>query len=182
MPFTDTQIVLNALRAHLEALRFPGDAVVLPGEPVFERVALYDIPNLNQGLQDLLIFEGRVCLVVPMPEEFEDSQQGQVLKTTYTQEFALIVCDQDYGAGTRAAYFGDGDNPGVLAIKHLVARSLVGADFGLPQVVLRLRSAESLRLTGADGLDQSRDGYLITLSTPMGVEKTTLSSAQRINQ
>lgn len=182
MPFINTKSFLDGLVAKLSGLTFPAGSDPWAETPVFQAVRLYDIPQLEEALKDLLEFSERLCLIVPREDRFEPATKGHSMEVSKTSNVLLIITDRDYAPG-KASYFGGPDHPGVTHIKDLVIEELIGETLDLPHVLLTPEDGESIRVaSSADKLQEGREGYRQFFSTPMGTVKRTILRGRSLNR
>ncbi len=118
MSLKPTLTVLDALKAKIEALQWVPAAGA--AEAAFQKVALFDMSDLETALQELLIFDGRVCVIVLVSEQFENGAGGGLkLIMRQLRHVSLLIADRDYG-NRQNALTGSETSPGVLALKDLV--------------------------------------------------------------
>lgn len=86
--------VVNAIVALVTALKL-ADTVT----PAFERVELFDSEDLVAAFEFLLITEQRVCVVVPLTEEFPTVFEG--LKMTVKRKLPVAILCSDRVLGSR---------------------------------------------------------------------------------
>lgn len=89
-----TSEIVNAIVAVVTALKL-ADTVT----PAFNRIELFDSEDLVAAFQFLLITEQRVCVVVPLTEEFDNVFSG--LKLTVKRRLPLAILCSDKVLGSR---------------------------------------------------------------------------------
>lgn len=97
-------------------------------EKLFERVELYGNASLARALADLVITEGRVCLVVPTAVRRLNEAHGTSVMTRRFLQVDLLIADRAFYQAPRAAVFGGDRNAGVIEMGELVERALAGID------------------------------------------------------
>ena len=122
--FVSTGDIATALKTQVQAVKLADNATA-----AFQRVEMFDSESLLEAFQMLLISEQRICLIVPLTENWQTEVQTRKLITRRTVNFALIISDRIIGKRSTALY-GDGTaaTPG--------AHKLVA--FTLPQVTGQL--------------------------------------------
>jgi len=174
MSWRKTKTILDALKTKLESLVFP-EGHALEGDAIFKNVRLYDIPDLEKALMDLLEFEDRICLVVSGGDFWRNDQRGTSIESHRDGEIILIMSDQDYAPG-KSSFFGDGTKPGIINFKEDVISAIAGETIGIRGCSLVPLEGVSLRFAKEDGkLDSSREGYRLFLNVNMGTENLELS-------
>lgn len=171
MSFQSTTSIIEALKSGLTGLRFPNDAVAygaLAGELMFQQVDVYDVPQVELAVRDLLNFKNRIALIFPRGERFEHVGGNGGLKITQTGEYLVVICDRDYAPG-KSAFFGGPGQPGVLAMKEIVLAAAIGESLGIPGSVVVPVDGESVRIAeSAQALAKGREGYRIFFDITMG--------------
>lgn len=181
MSFIQTKSVIDALKSKLETMVFPSDSS-FAGQSLFQSVEAYDIPRLETALRDLLNFDDRICLIVPMPETFENTTSGGELRTIKRQQILLILSDKDYVPG-KPAFFGNDTQPGVLCMKDIVVEQLLGASLDLNHVIFSPVDGESLRVAEDEKqLQKSREGYRLIFETPMGEVRAQIQRGRSLKR
>lgn len=180
MKWRKTKTILDALKTLLESLVFP-EGHALEGDNIFKSVQLYDIPDLETALKDLLEFNDRICLVVTAGDFWRNEQKGNEMRSHRTGEIILIMSDQDYAPG-KASFFGNGTQPGIINFKEDVMEAITGETLGIQQCVIIPGEGVSLRFAKEDGkLDSSREGYRAFLKVNMGTQAFKLSRGTSLN-
>lgn len=168
MDFVSTSEILTALKAKIVALQLTDMSAA------FEKVAVYSKPNLAQALQDLLIFEDRVCLIIPDGDDYQNEDSGRILISKCTRRVVLLLADRDYG-DRQAASTGDGDNPGVIELDRLVVNSLIGDNLGLARVRVKCDVSEPFTISAKERDQLSgREAWHLDLAVEAGVLKTVI--------
>lgn len=173
MSFVETTTVLKELSEALKALSFSeGD---FAGEKVFNSVDSYDVPRIEQALTDLLNFDDRVCLIIPISEDYQSRQKNSSFFTVREGRFLLLISDRDYTPG-KPSFYGSETHPGVLQMKEAVINALHGESLDLHQVVITPLGGESIRVSESEkNISNSREGYRLILKISMGSKKQILS-------
>jgi hypothetical protein len=130
--FLSTLALLTAVKTDLSARHYsqptPNDPAVLStdlSKPLlFERVEFFSNKNLQQALQQLRLMDNRICLLVPIGDDYTNTIAGNTLTSQRATEFMLMLADRDFSieAGKMTASF---DTPGILALKDLAVEALM---------------------------------------------------------
>jgi hypothetical protein len=164
--FIPTLTLLQAVRAAVAAITLPAPF----SGAAFAETRLYAHENLTQALRDLLVFEDRVCLIIPTAARHENTESGRFLQCRRETEFALLVCDRVYGGQFDAeAALGNADTPGMIALAELTIGALAGQSLDLPSVCLKPGAGEPFRLTSAERDEApGRECWAQTFTTSAG--------------
>lgn len=182
MAFTRTKAVLDALEAKLKTLTFP-EGHAFAGESVFKAVRLYDIENIEQGINDLFEYDGRLCFVVPVAEGFKHTQNGASLSSVRLGEYSLLMSDEDYEPGIPAFMGDDATYPGLINLKDEVLEQILGESLGLRNVVVMPVQGNAYRFANSEkDLEQSREGWVMQIDISMGRAQTKLGAGTTINR
>ena len=174
MTWRKTKTILDALKTKLESLVF-AEGHDLAGDSIFKSVRLYDIPDLQTALSDLLEFSDRICLVVDAGDVWRNDDRGRCVESHRDGEIILIMSDQDYAPG-KSSYFGSDAQPGIINFKEDVIDAIAGESIGIKRCVLKPLEGQSLRFAKDDeSLDSSREGYRLFLKVNMGSKGLELS-------
>lgn len=128
MSFLKTTALFALVKGLLTALETESE------EPLFERIEFYDSQKMAEALRALTIFKTRVGILVPAGDTYSNALNGQVLTSSRTTQFHLLIGDRDYSTKP-GAFFGTDKNVGVLDMKDIVVEALTGAKVG-PGMVL----------------------------------------------
>lgn len=120
--------IVNAIVALVSALVMPGQDD--PDVKAFEKVVLFDTQDLAEAFQFLTLVEQRVCLVVPLDEQFEESLPaigGVALKYLWKRRLPVVVICSDRVLGDRtAAWWGSDSEEGAYALAESVLPAVTG--------------------------------------------------------
>ena len=136
--FIPTIDIMAALKTFLAAIVLTPAEGETPEVKLFDKVEFYTMPNLVKALEDLRIFKQRVCLIVPSGDEFDNEVEGRQLTSDADYEFVLLMADRDYGRRQDAST-GDDKRPGVIRIKDIVIKELLGENLGFAPRRLNFR-------------------------------------------
>lgn len=166
MAFLRTTAVLNALKSTLAALTFP-DGHSFAGQKLFGSVRLYDVGDIEAAIKDLFEYDDqRLCFVIPVGDGLRSEQRGNVLSTTKTGRYSLLLSDKDYEPG-KPAVFGDDTFPGLINLKDDLIESLVGETIGIKGAIVEPMEGESYRFKNKS-TPQGREAYVLELLIAMG--------------
>lgn len=112
------------------------------GGPAFAAVAVFDLADLGQALQDLAVSGDRLALIVVEGEQFTNERQGRNLVTRHTLQFSILAVDANLGS-RQAALFGGALAAGVETPGAAPAPMSLGA-LGLRDLLLGVRPAAAL--------------------------------------
>ncbi len=93
--------------------------------PAFDRVARFDSEQLTEAFRYLLVTEQRVCVIVPLDEEFETVIERQKLVVTRRLPVGLAVSDRVLGDRS-AALWGNDETPGTVNLVELALPAVTG--------------------------------------------------------
>lgn len=173
--FVSTIYLLEALRRQLSALTLPAPRAA---EAAFQIVRPCAHENLAGALRELVVYEDRVCLIVPTATRHANARAGRVLTSRRTAEFLLLIADRAYAdADGSEAAFGGPDAPGAAALAELVIAALTGRSLGLPGVALEPGAGEPFRVgPGKDrALPAGRECWAQAFSTAAGEMRCDLT-------
>ena len=126
---------MKAIVARVTALTLPSDPPVDPPVTAFQRVGLFDSERLTEAFKYLLVSEQRVCVVVPLHEEF--SSVANHLKLISTRMLPVMILCSDRVLGDRtAALWGSDTEIGAQALMELVLPEVTGVLLPAPNKVL----------------------------------------------
>jgi len=103
--------------------------------PAFERVELFDSEQIVEAFRYLIITEQRVCVIVPMDEQFETITEKQKLLSRRMLQVMLLISDRVHGS-RKAALWGDDVTPGALNLMELVLPAITGLVLPNPDGVI----------------------------------------------
>lgn len=115
----ETNLIQARILSALRAATFTANSDVWDGLDIFsddpvKQVKWFDLFDIRQALEELLMFKGRICVVLYGPWTYSNEilSGGKGFIATRTSEVELIVSDRDYG-NRQDAVTGDADNPGI---------------------------------------------------------------------
>lgn len=172
MNFLPTIDIMRAMQTTLAALMLPAPR---DGEKAFESVRMYAHENLFGALKELLLFDDRICLVVPVGNEHESKRDAAVITMRRTAKFVLLVSDRVYGDTDSEAALGSANAVGALALGEMVADAIGGQSLGLPNAGFLLGTGEPLGLSDDERNSAGvRECWALPVSTYAGETRTTL--------
>ena len=169
--------VLRAIQSLLQGL------TVSDGSAAFETVALYDLPNLDTALSDLLEnTTARVCLVVPSGIDYASTQTGTSMIISPILSLELILSHQDYEPG-KPALWGSDVYPGVVNIIDPVRAMLDGNQLSLdPRLTVVPQSAGSIRVAAdEETVGEGREGMVLGYQVHFPPEKYPLNRGAHLS-
>ena len=165
MAYLPTITILEALKTTLAALKDAEE------NTVFEYVAIYDAPDIEEALRDLSRqYEKRVCLILPGQESYqEESTLSRRIAT-----FTLIMGDRDRKPGP-VALVGDlsAGQQGIIRMKDTVVTALTGHTLALAGLQLRPGTGGPHLQYDGDQDDRPRRGWIQRFETPAGSIRLT---------
>jgi hypothetical protein len=130
--FINTSMVLNALStilSDLQGLYANGQWTVDTSQPVnspaFGSVKIFDADDLVEAFKWLTITPQRVCVIVPLAEQFQEESINIKMIVRRIFPVALMISDRVMGDRT-AALLGNGQTPGAMGLKDLVLPAVTG--------------------------------------------------------
>lgn len=175
--------ILNAVKAKLEALAYTADDPVdagFVGEDLFTSVELFDATDIVEALGQLLNFDDRACVLVPLAEDFESDRISGGIKTEGAFELLCVMTDRNYAPGERVAMFGNADHPGLVNTAEIVTNALNGTlELSSQRVAVWPILGEGLEIADSDQKYQTRKGYRLNFRITTGTLETTLRRGQR---
>lgn len=116
-----TKEILDAIVTALRALNLE------QGQPAFDRVEIFDLPDYLNAMQRLALNQERTALVIWTGDEFETNRETIVLTTRRISNFDIFVSERNL-ANPVAATTGDPEKylPGVMGLRDLVIPALTG--------------------------------------------------------
>lgn len=132
--------VVTEIKTRIAALMFAAGVLPWSGTAVFERVELFDSERLEDAFRYLTIAEKRVCVVVPLVEEFETVINAQQRKILVQRRLPVIVLCSDRLMGDRKGALygttGAAATPGAYALADLVLPAVTGQLLANPGAVV----------------------------------------------
>lgn len=159
MSFLDPIALLGAVKTTIEGLT------------LFDEVALYDAPDLEQALLDLTVRKGAVCLIVPMGDRYDQTADGATTSFRASYSFATLIAARD-PRDPQAAVFSDDATPGVIALKHDVVSGLAGQTLGIARVLIAPIEGDTILVEDKRN-NRSRKAWMHLFETPAGVLSAT---------
>lgn len=188
MSFADTRQLLKGVADVLAGMTWqpPGEPAPEP-QRVFDVVAFYDAPRLQEALQDLLVFEERVALVIPGEETYRvEVRAGKVLAIR-EMEVDVLLSGKDYDPTDNVpAYFGmiragdtawtvDAEQQGIIGLKDRVVEALTGSTLGMADVCLTPVSGAPFTIASVQGVKSADSGvrksWMQTFRTRAGISR-----------
>lgn len=172
--FTPLGDLLAALKTRLEAIPHP---VLASPAKLFERVDFHENKKLGEAMQALLIFKGRVCLIVPSGEFYRTARDGRAIVVERDFEFDLLVCDRAYTKGGHDAVFGGAANLGCLRMAELARDALLeDPTLGLPGFTAIAPTDSALITIDDDKKDSpGRECWVLAWETPAGEARSSVN-------
>jgi hypothetical protein len=97
-----------------------------PLEGAFQRVERFDVSNLGEGLEALILNQDRFALVIWVGEDFEQAVvRGNQPVSQRQTRLIVMVSDRVIG-DRRAAVFGSNTHPGALKLRELALAAVCG--------------------------------------------------------
>lgn len=142
-----TTEIIAEIERRMRALKVSAD----PGAAAaFDRVELFDAEDLVEAFRYLLITEQRVCVIVPLTEEFETQIDGLKLVVTRSLPVAVLMSDRVLGSRKAALYGraagddGTGAELGAYALLELALPELTGLLLANPNGVMGEPQSDSV--------------------------------------
>jgi hypothetical protein len=171
--FLSTSALLNFVKTNLAGRHYsqpdPSTPAVLSqsgSDPkLFERVEISSQQDLETSIKRLRVSQDRVCLIVPVHNDYRNVLKGNSLSSQRSTAFMLLITDRDVtsGVGTMAP---NTFSPGLLAlqdmsVKALTENSVQIIDAGQKFVVAFEPMAGSpMRLEWEEGEKDARKGVV----------------------
>lgn len=142
--FIPTLTLMGQVKTLLTALQLS------PGVALFDKVEVYSTPDLVKARRELLLFDNRLCLIIPSGNDYENKFAGKEVQTEVKREFVLLLTDRDFSKRKNAALGSGSDTPGVVKMNDLVEAALLGQNLGQSPVMLRMHplNSEAFQLVG----------------------------------
>jgi len=118
-----TKELLDALVTALTDLLWTTDNGAVKA---FDRVELFDLMDLEEAFQQLIMNQNRVALIIYDRERFDEERTGAQMIIRRTHELSIVFTDRVIG-NRQQALLGGPDNPGLLVLKDLVLPAVTGA-------------------------------------------------------
>lgn len=179
-----TAAIVNKLMALVQAITWTPGGTGTQAVAAFDRVALFDSEDLVEAFRYVLITEQRVCVIVPMPEQFESVFQVRKLTVKRALPVMLLVSDRVLGNRTQALWGdvqpdGTATTPGAMGLAEMVLPAVAGLILAAPAAVigepksltvLRVKDTEKdLPARVCAGLElECRGGYVEATDLPAG--------------
>ncbi len=164
--------IMKPMQAFIATLTLPN------GQIAFEEVRFYAQADLQKALDDLLVFQDRVCLIIPTGNSHRSQRIGGVLRTIREwSEFVLLLSDRVYGDFNAEALQGTQTNPGTVALADLLTTALTGQQLDNPRLCLEPGGGEPFHISNAEKAElPGRDCWSQTFRTPAGYQETPLGT------
>lgn len=115
-----TADIIAALTAAVTGVQFKG-------ANAFSRVEFFDVEDIAEAAQFLLITEQRACVIVPLEERFEAAIKGPLTVLTRRLPIVLLISDRVIGSTKRkVALLGDANTPGAQGLVDLTLPAVTG--------------------------------------------------------
>ena len=164
--FVPTLTILAALQTQISALKLADGTT-----PAFAKVVYYDKPDLLRALQELRVFDNRLCLIVPDGDRYENTTDGRVINGIVHRSIILLLADRQ-PAVRQAASTGDAQTPGVIALNEIVVGALYGSDLGLASVRVLPEHATPVQISDANRRDlPGREAWSLDLTVTAGRQR-----------
>src|SRR4051812_13772253 len=129
--FLSTFALLNFVKTNLAARRYnqptPGSPAVLStnnADPhLFERVEVASQQDLATSLKRLRLMQDRLCLIVPIHNDYRNKLSGNSLSSIRSTAFMLMISDRDL-TNTIGTMAPNAFSPGLLNLQDLVVKAL----------------------------------------------------------
>jgi hypothetical protein len=162
-----TAAIVAALVSALEAVQWGGAAA-------FGAVRRFDSDDLERAFRELLLFQQRIALVIPMPESFESSITGSRLDTQRIRPFGVVLSDRVLGNRDESVW-GGADTPGSYGLLEAALPAVVGQIISNPQGVISTpTNVQPITLADAERKLPSRAAVLLELQCQGGWYKAAL--------
>lgn len=168
--FTETvEEIMRPLQAFIARL------TLQDGQPAFAQVRFYAQADLEKALEDLLVFDDRVCLIIPSGNTHKSQRIGSVVRTLRESEFVLLLSDRVYGDFNAEALQGTTTNPGTVALADLLTTALTGQQLDNPRLCFEPGNGEPFHISNPEKAEMpGRDCWSQTFRTPAGYQETPL--------
>jgi len=120
--FAATGDIVSALKTQVQKVKLADGSA-----NAFQRVELFDSESLLEAFQLLVISEQRICLIVPLTEQWKTETSVRKILTRRTVNVALLISDRVLG-NRNTALFGDGTaaTPGAHKLAALTLPLVTG--------------------------------------------------------
>lgn len=169
--FTTTASILKALKTELESLPF-----VDSSERLFQAVEIYDAPDLLEAIQDLHLYDDRVCLVVASDEQAQslsqDDSSSRYEIIERIQRINLVMADRAFSDGT-AGLIGDEtkeNSLGVIGLKDRTIELITGKNLNLSYVSL-IPDGGGPHNSWDEKRNSERKAWIARFRTSTGIQK-----------
>lgn len=166
-----TLSIMAALKTKIEAIIEPE---VDPVHPLFQEVRAYPQANIGQAIDDLLIFEDRVCLIIPAGNRHNTQRIGDKLRVQRVSDFIFLLADRVYGAFDAEAMMGSPENPGTIRLQDYLLAALTGEQLGNPRLLLEPRDGQPFEVRKTDSAAAGRECWEQNFTTPAGYAQYTI--------
>lgn len=165
----NTLDIMQAMKNFIATLTLPG------GQQAFAEVRFYAQADVQKALNDLLIFDDRVCLIIPTGDHHHNQRIGGKLRTWRTTEFVLLLSDRVYGDFNAEALQGTQDNPGTVALKDILVSGLTCAQLENPRLCFEPGTGQPFHISDSERKElPGRDCWSQTFSTPAGYQEVEI--------
>lgn len=129
--FLTSIALLTAVQTRLAEQRWtkaPGQEAQLSADPAatksYETVKFYSSNSIVDALGDLKVMANRACLIVPIGDDYANEKKGEIMSSTRTSDFMLMIADKDFSKDA-SQMMGSPASPGILALKDLAVTDFV---------------------------------------------------------
>jgi hypothetical protein len=169
--FVETLDIMQSMK------NFIGNLTLKTGEIAFNEVRYYAQADLQKALDDLLIYDDRVCLIIPSGDNHKNQRIGGVLRTWRESEFVLLLSDRVYGDFDAEALQGTQTNPGTVALKDLLIQGLTASQLDNPRLCFEPGNGEPFHISNAEKAEMpGRDCWSQTFRTPAGYQEAPIAT------
>jgi len=148
--------IVTALTAGLTAVQWSGEAA-------FQSVRRFDSDDLERAFRELLLYQQRIALVIPLGETFESEARGAQLLIRRVRPFGLLLSDRVLGKREESV-FGGATTPGAYGLLEAALPAVVGQIIDNPNGVRSdPTSAQPLTLVDAEHQLPARAAVLLEL-------------------
>lgn len=124
------------------------NAILWLGDPLFERVMLFDAVDWERAAKELYAWEGRMAAIVLRGASFEAQASGTRLYVHRLLQCTVVMTTRSFADRQQAVF--DADAPGLLPMLDAVAKAVPG-DLGNGVVAVPLTaSVADLSMTGKE--------------------------------
>lgn len=178
MSLLNPSAVVNAMLTRVGAIKV-GAGMQSAGETMFTRPRFYELDDIAEALERLVVVENRVAIVVLETIQLEWEQSGTDWKIEQDLHFTLMFADRNWANRTEAL-LGGALNPGALSMIPAIAAGLFGQTSDGFVVRPGKEEGRLMLLTGSEGSNNySRACYRLPFSVQGGILKGQLRRGTR---